>query len=140
MTDLPENISLAVREIKSAIVKAQNRVAVNANVEMLSFYFGIGRKWAEDLIWQTPSAKLEMGAANIRQFITEFGKEFSFIGNQYRVEAAGHEHFTIYSGLAIELRHYLESRFGKRSTVPSQLTRFADAIEAATWYDSLTAA
>lgn len=31
--------------------------------------------------------------ANIRQFITEFGRDFSFIGNQYRVEAAGHEHF-----------------------------------------------
>ena len=31
--------------------------------------------------------------ANIRRFITEFGKDFSFIGNQYRVEAAGHEHF-----------------------------------------------
>lgn len=31
--------------------------------------------------------------ANIRHFITEFGKDFSFIGNQYRVEAAGHEHF-----------------------------------------------
>ena len=31
--------------------------------------------------------------ANIRQFITEFGKDFSFIGNQYRVEVAGHEHF-----------------------------------------------
>ena len=31
--------------------------------------------------------------ANIRRFITEFGRDFSFIGNQYRVEAAGHEHF-----------------------------------------------
>lgn len=31
--------------------------------------------------------------ANIRQFITEFGRDFSFIGNQYRVETAGHEHF-----------------------------------------------
>lgn len=31
--------------------------------------------------------------ANIRRFITEFGKDFTFIGNQYRVEAAGHEHF-----------------------------------------------
>ena len=105
MKDLPENIGLAVREIKSAIVKAQSRVAANANAEMLSLYFGIGRyvsyktqtekwgtgvidtisaqlqkempglrgfsarnirnmrqfyeKWAEDLIWQTPSAKLE---------------------------------------------------------------------------------
>lgn len=31
--------------------------------------------------------------ANIRRFIAEFGKDFTFIGNQYRVEAAGHEHF-----------------------------------------------
>lgn len=31
--------------------------------------------------------------ANIRRFITEFGRDFSFIGNQYHVEAAGHEHF-----------------------------------------------
>lgn len=31
--------------------------------------------------------------ANIRRFITEFGRDFSFVGNQYRVEAAGHEHF-----------------------------------------------
>jgi predicted nuclease of restriction endonuclease-like (RecB) superfamily len=105
VTGLPENISLAIREIKSAIVKAQSRVAANANAEMLSLYFGIGRyvsyktqtekwgtgvidtisaqlqkempglrgfgarnirnmrqfyeKWAEDLIWETPSAKLE---------------------------------------------------------------------------------
>lgn len=105
MTDLPENIGLAVREIKSAIIQAQSRVAANANAEMLSLYFSIGRyvahktqtekwgtgiidaisrqlqrempglrgfsarnirnmrqfyeKWAEDLIWQTPSAKLE---------------------------------------------------------------------------------
>ena len=33
MTNLPENISLAVREIKSAIVKAQSRVAANANAD-----------------------------------------------------------------------------------------------------------
>ena len=31
--------------------------------------------------------------ANIRRFITEFGRDFSFVGNQYRIEAAGHEHF-----------------------------------------------
>ena len=43
MTNLPENIILAVHEIKSAIVKAQSRVAANANAEMLSLYFGIGR-------------------------------------------------------------------------------------------------
>ena len=31
--------------------------------------------------------------ANIRRFILEFGRDFSFIGNQYRVEAAGRELF-----------------------------------------------
>jgi hypothetical protein len=41
VTGLPENISLAIREIKSAIVKAQSRVAANANAELLSLYFGI---------------------------------------------------------------------------------------------------
>lgn len=30
---------------------------------------------------------------NIQCFISEFGRDFSFIGSQYRVEAAGHEHF-----------------------------------------------
>ncbi len=30
---------------------------------------------------------------NIKQFILTFGKDFSFIGNQYRIEAGGKEHF-----------------------------------------------
>lgn len=30
---------------------------------------------------------------NIRNFIMTFGRDFSFIGNQYRVEVMGHEHF-----------------------------------------------
>lgn len=105
MSELSTDIITAVKEIKSAIVRAQSRVAANANAEMLSLYFGIGRyvsyktqtekwgtgvidtisaqlqkempglrgfgarnirnmrqfyeKWAECLIWQTPSAKLE---------------------------------------------------------------------------------
>ena len=109
MQELSADIVSAVRDIKSAIVKAQSRVAANANAEMLSLYFGIGQyvshktktekwgtgvidaisrllqqempglrgfgarnirnmrqfyeKWAEDLIWQTPSAKLKMDAA-----------------------------------------------------------------------------
>lgn len=104
MDTLPANIASAVRAIKSAIVKAQSRVAANANAEMLLLYFGIGQyvsrktkaekwgtgvidaisrqlqqempglrgfgarnirnmrqffeNWAENLIWQTPSAKL----------------------------------------------------------------------------------
>ena len=43
MDTLPANIASAVRAIKSAIVKAQSRVAANANAEMLSLYFGIGQ-------------------------------------------------------------------------------------------------
>ena len=105
MKEISTEVLTAVKEIKSAIVRSQSRVAANANSEMLSLYFGIGRyvsyktqtekwgtgvidtisaqlqkempglrgfsarnirnmrqfyeKWAEDLIWQTPSAKLE---------------------------------------------------------------------------------
>ena len=105
MKEISTEVLTAVKEIKSAIVRSQSRVATNANSEMLSLYFGIGRyvsyktqtekwgtgvidtlsaqlqkempglrgfsarnirnmrqfyeKWAEDLIWQTPSAKLE---------------------------------------------------------------------------------
>ena len=67
MTNFSENISLAVREIKSAIIKAQSRVAANANAEMLSLYFGIGRyvsyktqteKWGTGVI-DTISAQLQ---------------------------------------------------------------------------------
>ena len=43
MQELSENIVSAVKEIKSAIIRAQSRVAANANAEMLSLYFGIGR-------------------------------------------------------------------------------------------------
>lgn len=111
MQELSADIVSAVKEIKSAIVKAQSRVAANANAEMLSLYFGIGQyvshktktekwgtgvidaisrqlqqempglrgfgarnirnmrqfyeKWEEDLIWQTPSAKLEVGSKEV---------------------------------------------------------------------------
>ena len=111
MNELSTDILTAVKEIKSAIVKAQSRVAANANAEMLSLYFGIGQyvshktktekwgtgvidaisrqlqqempglrgfgarnirnmrqfyeKWEEDLIWQTPSAKLEVGSKEV---------------------------------------------------------------------------
>ena len=47
MNKLSTEIVTAVREIKSAIVRAQARVAANANAEMLSLYFGIGRYISE---------------------------------------------------------------------------------------------
>ncbi len=36
------DVAGAVREIKAAIVRAQSRVAANANAEMLALYFGKG--------------------------------------------------------------------------------------------------
>ena len=43
MNGISADIITAVKEIKSAIVRVQSRVAANANAEMLSLYFGIGR-------------------------------------------------------------------------------------------------
>lgn len=73
---LPENIRLAVREIKSAIVRAQSRVAANANAEMLSLYFGIGQyvsyktateKWGTGVI-DAISRRLQQEMPGLRGF------------------------------------------------------------------------
>ena len=110
MHQISSDIVSAVKEIKSAIIKAQSRVAANANAEMLSLYFGIGQyvslktkaekwgtgvidaisrqlqqempglrgfsgknirsmrqfyeNWAKELIWPPAAAKLEMDAAD----------------------------------------------------------------------------
>ena len=74
--ELPENIGQAVREIKSAIVRAQSRVAANANAEMLSLYFGIGRyvsrktkteKWGTGVI-DAISRRLQKEMPGLRGF------------------------------------------------------------------------
>lgn len=76
MKALPENIVLAVREIKSAIVRAQSRVAANANTEMLSLYFGIGQyvshktkteKWGTGVI-DAISHRLQQEMPGLRGF------------------------------------------------------------------------
>ena len=43
MSEISAEVISAVKEIKSAIIRAQARVSANANAEMLSLYFGIGR-------------------------------------------------------------------------------------------------
>ena len=43
MNELSGNIIAAVKEIKTAIVKAQACVTANANAELLMLYFGIGQ-------------------------------------------------------------------------------------------------
>lgn len=51
--------------------------------------------------------------ANIKKFIMTFGRDFTFVGNQFRMEAAGHEQFIdllffnreLNSLVAVELKH-----------------------------------
>ena len=76
MNDISIDIVNAVKEIKSAIVRAQSRVTANANAEMLSLYFGIGRyvsyktqteKWGTGVI-DTISAQLQKEMPGLRGF------------------------------------------------------------------------
>ncbi|MBQ7626634.1 MAG: hypothetical protein IJS87_06245 [Rhodocyclaceae bacterium] len=107
MKALPENIVLAVREIKSAIVRAQSRVAANANAEMLSLYFGIGQyvshktkteKWGTGVI-DAISHRLQQEMPGLRGFSgksirtpcassTKSGQRYSF-GRQRRPNWSG---------------------------------------------------
>ena len=76
MSEISAEVISAVREIKSAIVRAQARVSANANAEMLSLYFGIGRyvsyktqmeKWGTGVI-DTISAQLQKEMPGLRGF------------------------------------------------------------------------
>ena len=76
MNEISAEVITAVKEIKSAIVRAQSRVAANANAEMLSLYFGIGRyvsyktqteKWGTGVI-DTISAQLQKEMPGLRGF------------------------------------------------------------------------
>lgn len=79
MNEISTEITKAVKEIKAAIVKAQSRVAVNANAEMLSLYFSIGRyvayktkteKWGTAVI-DTISARLQKEMPGLRGFSSQ---------------------------------------------------------------------
>ena len=76
MNGLSANIVSAVKEIKSAIVKAQSRVAANANAEMLTLYFRIGQyvahktkteKWGTGVI-DAISRQLQLEMPGLRGF------------------------------------------------------------------------
>ena len=76
MNDISIGIVNAVKEIKSAIVRAQSRVVANVNAEMLSLYFGIGRyvsyktqteKWGTGVI-ATISRQLQQEMPGLRGF------------------------------------------------------------------------
>lgn len=76
MNELSTSIVVAVKEIKSAIVKAQSRVAANANAEMLTLYFRIGQyvahktkteKWGTGVI-DAISRQLQLEMPGLRGF------------------------------------------------------------------------
>ena len=76
MHEISSDIVSAVKEIKSAIVKAQSRVAANANAEMLTLYFGIGQyvsiktkaeKWGTGVI-DAISRQLQQEMPGLRGF------------------------------------------------------------------------
>ena len=76
MNEIAGNIVDAVKEIKTAIVRAQSRVAANANAEMLSLYFGIGQyvshktkteKWGTGII-DAISSRLQKEMPGLRGF------------------------------------------------------------------------
>ena len=167
MDELSKDIVEAVKEIKSAIVKAQSRVAANANAEMLRLYFGIGQyvsykaktekwgtgvidtiswqlqkempglrgfsarnirnmrqyyeKWAGDLIWQTPSAKLEV-ASEGRETLLQVGakNDIRRVDNVIwppltaKLKAENGVPVTVAEFLSISFSHHMEILSGSR--------------------------
>ena len=167
MNGISADIITAVKEIKSAIVRVQSRVAANANAEMLSLYFGIGRyvshktktekwgtgvidtislqlqkempglrgfgarnirnmrqfyeKWAGDLIWQTASAKLESESKEGETLPpaaakNDLQKVYDAIwpSATAKMETANGESVTIAEFLSISFSHHMEILSGAK--------------------------
>ena len=70
--------------------------------------------------------------ANVKKFIMTFGQDFSFIGNQYRVEVAGEEMFIDLLFFNRELNSLVavELKSGKfRSSYLGQLNTYLSALD-----------
>lgn len=76
MSEISTDIIAAVKEIKSAIVRVQARVAADANAEMPALYFGVGRyvshktkseKWGSGVI-DAISVRLQKEMLGLRGF------------------------------------------------------------------------
>ncbi|MBV4308367.1 PDDEXK nuclease domain-containing protein [Bacteroides thetaiotaomicron] len=70
--------------------------------------------------------------ANVKKFIMTFGQDFSFIGNQYRVEVAGEEMFIVLLFFNRELNSLVavELKSGKfRSSYLGQLNTYLSALD-----------
>lgn len=85
---MPNNFERALRDTRSAI----KAVEMFRDEYLLDFINveELGARDKEDI----DERVLENAIVhNIRNFIMTFGRDFSFIGNQYRIEAHGKEHF-----------------------------------------------
>jgi predicted nuclease of restriction endonuclease-like (RecB) superfamily len=70
--------------------------------------------------------------ANIKKFIMTFGQDFSFVGNQYRVEAAGEELFIdlLFFNRELNALVAIELKSGKfRSSYLGQLNTYLSALD-----------
>lgn len=70
--------------------------------------------------------------ANVKKFIMTFGQDFSFIGNQYRIEVAGEEMFIDLLFFNRELNSLVavELKYGKfRSSYLGQLNTYLSALD-----------
>ena len=134
MQELSENIVSAVKEIKAAIVKAQSRVAANANAEMLSLYFGIGRyvsyrtkteKWGTSVI-DTISAQLQKempglrgfsgkSMRKMRQFYEAWGDSAIWPSATAKLEAANGVAVTVAEFLSISFSYHMEILSGAKT-------------------------
>lgn len=76
---------------------------------------------------------LEQGiVANIKKFILTFGRDFSFVGNQYRIEAAGEELFIdlLFFNRELNALVAIELKSGKfRSSYLGQLNTYLAALD-----------
>jgi len=76
---------------------------------------------------------LEQGiVANIKRFIMTFGRDFSFVGNQYRVEVAGEELFIdlLFFNRELNALVAVELKSGKfRSSYLGQLNTYLQALD-----------
>lgn len=85
---MPNNFELALRDTRSALKAVEmfrdEYLPDFINVEEL------GARDKEDIDERVPENAI---VHNIRDFIMTFGRDFTFMGNQYRIEAHGKEHF-----------------------------------------------
>ena len=123
---MPSNFSQTMPDLKLAL----KAIGVFKD-EYLLDYFNVEQYGERDD--DIDERVLEQGiVANIRKFIMTFGQDFSFIGNQYRVEVAGEELFIdlLFFNRALNSLVAVELKSGKfRSSYLGQLNTYLSALD-----------